>query len=214
MKNLGFNWFDIFTVVMIGLGVFVGRRRGMSSELLDLIQWGLAIAAGAWLGDSLARFYAPNLGLGVVPSYVCSYLTITGSILLFFFLIKRFNGEKLVSADCFGPAEYYLGMIAGAIRFLCIVLFVLALLHAKPVNEQDLAAKIHAQNDSLGAIYFPPFGSIQNSIFKDSATGRLVLDYAPILLVTSDPKAGSGVEHEGIARRREREVYETIEPRR
>jgi uncharacterized membrane protein required for colicin V production len=214
MKNLGLNWFDVLTLVMVCIGVYVGRRRGMSSELLDLTQWVLAVGAGAWLGGSLGRFYAQELGVGAVPGYIAAYLTITGSILLVFFLIKRFHGEKLVSADFFGPAEYYLGMIAGPIRFLCIVVFAMALLHAKPVNEQDLAKQIHSQNDSLGAIYFPPFGSIQNSIFKDSSTGRLVIEHAPMLLITADPKAGSGVEREGIARRRERDVYDVIDSRR
>ena len=31
------SWFDFVTVVMVALGVWIGRRRGMSIELLDMV---------------------------------------------------------------------------------------------------------------------------------------------------------------------------------
>ena len=48
------------------------------------------------------------------------------------------TGEKLVTNAVFGNLEYYLGMVAGVVRFACILLFGLALLNAPIVTDKEL----------------------------------------------------------------------------
>jgi hypothetical protein len=88
-------------------------------------------------------------------------LLVAGGIFGLFLALKRYVGRKLFGSDVFGAAEYYLGMVAGAVRFFLILIFALALFNAPQISDAELAKRIAAQNDSLGAIYFPPFGSIQ-----------------------------------------------------
>ncbi|HKS35824.1 MAG TPA: CvpA family protein [Verrucomicrobiae bacterium] len=207
---LGVNWFDLVALVMVGVGVFVGRKRGMSSELLDVIQWLLIIFASALACDPFGRALADITGFSPLSMFVMAYLLTAGLIKLIFVIVKRMAGEKLVGSDVFGNFEYYLGMAAGGIRFACITLFALALLNAKPVTDAQLAAQVKYQNDNLGSVYFPPFGSIQRSVFRESFTGKLVKDYLSAQLINVDPSAGSGVSRENIGQARKREVEDVI----
>jgi hypothetical protein len=128
-------------------------------------------------------------------------------------MIRRMAGEKLVASDVFGNFEYYLGMTAGLIRFACITLFVMALLNAKQVSNVELDAQLKSQQDSLGSIYIPPFGSIQRAVFEGSLIGRAVKQYLSAQLINVDASASKGVSHEGLGRRREREVNDVMSPK-
>lgn len=208
--NVGMNWFDLVALVMVGVGVFVGRKRGMSSELLDLIQWLLIVFVAAMASDPFGRALGDLTGFSPLSTFVMAYLLTAVLIKVLFVIIKRMAGEKLVGSDVFGNFEYYLGMVAGGIRFACITLFALALLNAKPVADAELAAQVKYQNDNLGSVYFPPFGSIQRSVFRDSFTGKVVKDYLSAQLINVDPAAGSGVSRENIGQARKREVDDII----
>jgi uncharacterized membrane protein required for colicin V production len=214
MNNLSVGWFDLIAVAMVGVGVVVGRRRGMSSEMLDAIQWLLIVFLSALAYDPFGRILAEATGLGAFYSFLLAYLLVAAAVFLIFLVVKRMAGEKLLSSDTFGGFEYYLGMFAGVVRFACILLFALALLNAKQVSDQELATQIKAQDESLGAIYFPPFGMIQRAVFQRSFTGVLVKEYLSAQLINVDPTAGGKVTHEGIGRRREREVDEVVSPTR
>ena len=211
--DLSINWFDLTTVAIIIIGVMMGRKRGMSVELLAVVQWLLIIFVGAMAYDPLGRALADFTGLGALLSFVSAYLVVAAAIKVVFIVLKQMSGEKLLGSDTFGGYEYYLGMVAGAVRFLCILLFVLALLHAPQVSQAELDKQLRAQKENLGAIYFPPFGTIQRYILDGSITGRLVKQYLPAQLIRVDASAGSGPSGESIYRAREREVNEVIGPR-
>ena len=211
--DLSINWFDLATVAVVILGVMVGRKRGMSLELLAVMQWLLIIFVGAMAYDPLGRVLADVTGLGATVSFVTAYLLMAGGIMIAFVVLKRMTGEKLLGSDTFGGYEYYLGMVAGGVRFLCILLFALALLHAPQVSKAELDKQLRTQKDDLGEVYFPPFGSIRSYILDESFTGRLVQQYLPAQLIRVDSSAGSGRAGENIYRTREREVDEVIGPR-
>ena len=211
--DLLINWFDLVTVAVIIIGVMVGRRRGMSVELLALVQWLLIIFVGAMAYDPVGRVLADLTGLGPTLSFVAAYLLVAVAIKILFVVLKRMSGEKLLGSDTFGGYEYYLGMAAGGVRFVCILLFGLALLHAPTVTQAELDQQLRAQKDNLGAIYFPPFGSIKRYVLEDSLTGRLVEQYLPAQLISVGSYAGSGRSGETIYRAREREVNEVIGPK-
>src|ERR1041385_7662862 len=61
------NWVDFLTVIVLLVGIMRGRRRGLSEELLDTMQW-LAIIF------TCAVFYQP-LGAAMAAKPVFSTLT-------------------------------------------------------------------------------------------------------------------------------------------
>jgi uncharacterized membrane protein required for colicin V production len=211
--NLSFNWFDLFVLVMLVVGIFVGRKRGMSMELLSVLQWLLIVFAGAMACGPLGKMLSDLSGMSPVLTYITAYLLAAIAIKIIFVMIRRMAGEKLVAGDVFGNFEYYLGMLAGLVRFACIVLFVMALLNAQQVSKAEIDAQLKAQREWAGSIYFPPFGVIQRGIFEDSFTGRAVKQYLSAQLINVDPAAGRGAAHESIGRRREREVNDIMSPK-
>src|SRR5512136_2440519 len=111
--DLSINWFDLATVAVVILGVMVGRKRGMSVELLAVVQWLLIIFAGAMAYDPLGRALADVSGFSPIVSFVTAYLLVAVGIKIAFVVLKRMTGEKLLGSDTFGGYEYYLGMMAG-----------------------------------------------------------------------------------------------------
>src|SRR2546428_13489488 len=212
-SDLSVNWFDLLALVFIVVGVIVGRKRGMSSELLVVLQWLTIVFLAGMAAAPLGQMLADLSGLSPLVTYITGYLLAAIAIKVVFFMIKRMAGEKLVASDVFGNFEYYLGMTAGLIRFACITLFVMALLNAKQVSKAELDAKLKEQLDWAGSIYIPPFGSIQRAVFEESLTGRAVKQYLSAELINVDPAAGKGVAHEGIGRRRERDVNDVMSPK-
>jgi uncharacterized membrane protein required for colicin V production len=205
LKSLNLSVFDGFFIAFLAVGIVRGRKRGISEELLDLIQW-----LGVIVGAALAY---PGIG-GALINYakfppllanVLGYIIAAGTIVFLFKNLKRGVGEKLVQGDVFGRFEFYLGMLAGFIRFFCIALFVLALLHAKYSTpaERERIAKL--QRDNFGSISFPTFDEMQYSVFYKSASGNLIRTNLSLLLI--QPVApGPDRSPNSIGRRREAEV--------
>jgi uncharacterized membrane protein required for colicin V production len=207
------NWFDLVVAATVIVGVLVGRRRGMSLELLDLLQWLAIIFVGGMAYAPLGNWLGELGGLRPVIAAVVAYLLVAVGIKLLFLLLKRMTGEKLLGSDTFGGYEYYLGMLAGGVRFLCILIFGLALLNAKQVTNVELDRQIKAQKESLGSIYFPPFGAIQRSILQRSVCGPLVGQYLTAQLIHVDTSAVGRSRNETIYRTRQRELDEVVAPK-
>jgi uncharacterized membrane protein required for colicin V production len=208
--DLSVNWFDLVALVFIVVGVIVGRKRGMSSELLIVLQWLTIVFLAALAASPFGAMLADISGFSPVVTFITAYLLTAIAIKVAFFAIKRMSGEKLVASDVFGNFEYYLGMTAGGVRFACMLIFALALINAWQTTDQQLAVQKKQQLESLGSIYFPPFGSIQRAIFRESLTGRLVKEYLSAQLINVDPSAGGGPARENIGQIRSREVNEVI----
>jgi len=196
-------------VVMLVVGFFVGRKRGMSLELLTVLQWVAIVFLSALACDPFGRMMSDYSGFNPTLTYITAYLLTAIGVKILFVVIRRLTGEKLVTDAVFGNMEYYLGMGAGVVRFACILLFAMALLNAKQYTKAEIDAKLKHQQDWAGSIYFPPFGVVQQSIFEESLTGRAVKQYMPSQLINVDPSA-AGVATETIGRRREREVDEIM----
>jgi len=211
LDQLTYNWFDMIAALMIITGVLIGRKRGMSAELLDSLQWLLIVVLGALACDPFGRTLADMSGFSPIFCYVSAYILTAIGVKVFFWLVRRAAGQKLVGSDVFGGYEYYLGMTAGGVRFACMTVFALAILNAKPVDDAELAKQLKEQNEVLGHIYFPPYGSIQKAIFKGSFTGSLVKQHLASQLITVNPKAGSGYARNNIGKAREREIFDMMD---
>lgn len=204
------SWFDLVTLTMLVLGAWRGRKRGVSEELLDMLQWVLIVTVGAHLCQPVAQvLVAQTAVLGPTTTAVIVYLLIALLLKLVFTMFKRSVGQKLVESDVFGNLEYYLGIAAGALRFGCMLLFALALLNAKHVSSADLAASAKRQQEAFGSISFPTLGSLQQEVFVRSFTGKLINQHLHRLLIQPPSRPG-GQPRENVFRRHERTVEDVM----
>lgn len=204
------GWFDLVALAMLIVGAIRGRKRGMSEELLDFLQWLLIVVAGGALYRPLTQALVVPAGvLGPALLAVIVYLVIALFIKLIFSMIKRSAGQKLIEGDMFGNLEYYLGMGAGAVRYACMLIFAMALLNAKQFTAAELAASAKRQQDYFGSIRFPTLGSTQQTVFQKSFVGRLTKTHLASLLIETAP-AKRQVARDNVFRRHERVVDEVM----
>jgi hypothetical protein len=183
--SLPINWFDVVLLVWLGLGVFRGRKRGMSAEVLTFLQWIAIIIVcsvlyqpiGTWLNQTSKVF-------SLLFSYVIGYLVAAGLVALAFVFGKRYLGGKLIGSDAFGKGEYYLGMPAGLVSFTCMMMFALALLNARLYTPEAIKAIHDTQIKNYDSEFFPGLHTLQSSVFEKSFTGPFIKKYLEFLLIT------------------------------
>jgi hypothetical protein len=121
-------------VVWLIIGLFRGRKRGMSQELLPLLQWMGIVAAGGllyWPFSPLVHQYTQFGTLWSLYHGLPADRRRRPSDLP---VVQTDAGRKAGGKDPFGRAEFYLGMMAGVVRFACMLLVGMALMnsHVKP----------------------------------------------------------------------------------
>ena len=210
MPKLAVNVFDVVVLITILTGIAQGRKRGMSEELLAVLQWLLIVFVGAETYRPAGDLLRQITHLGALPAYLAAYLAIMVLFIGLFSVIRRTIGEKLVGSDAFGGAEYYLGMVAGAVRFCSILFAALALLNARYFSPAEIAAEAKDQQENFGTISFPTLASIQQAVFVESMTGPLIKRYMSDFLIAPTPYNGELRHREGLGKRLERDVDETI----
>lgn len=190
--KLPINWFDLFLLVWLGLGLFRGRKRGMSAELLTFLEWVAIVFACGILYQPLGKWlWQTSKVFGLMFSYIASYLVVAGGVAIIFVLGKRQFGGKLIGSDAFGKWEYYLGMPAGLLRFACIMIALLAILNARFYSEQEIQAEKNYQMKNYDSEFFPTLHTLQAGVFEQSFTGPYLKKYLGFLLIESTgPGAG------------------------
>lgn len=149
------NWFDAVVVLVLGFGLFRGRRNGMSKEILPLFQWlGVILVSGLFYG-TVTQLIAKMVKLDPLISNLVAYTTLAAVVFLFFSLINRTVGLKLFGSNLFGSAEYYIGMPSGMVRFGCILIFALAFLNARHYTAAQIEDSNKYQERWYGAHFFP-----------------------------------------------------------
>ncbi|HKQ39655.1 MAG TPA: CvpA family protein, partial [Verrucomicrobiae bacterium] len=158
LNALPFNFIDLAIVAIIGVGVTRGRKRGMSEELLDVLKWMVILFACSRLYEPLGGMLSTATVFSTLSCYVAVYAMVALVIALIFGAIRRQIGAKLVSSDFFGMGEYYMGMVAGGFRYLCVILVALAFLHARYYSPAELQEDAKTQERNFGSTFFPTFG--------------------------------------------------------
>src|SRR2546422_11019099 len=74
ISGVTISWFDFFIFIVLLLGLLRGRKRGMSEELLDLVQCLAMVALGAILYRPIGDFAANYTHMTVLVAYIASYL--------------------------------------------------------------------------------------------------------------------------------------------
>ncbi|MBI1841870.1 MAG: CvpA family protein [Verrucomicrobia bacterium] len=194
LTDLSISWVDLTMLGALGFGVFQGRKRGISGELLDVIRWIATILIAAFVYQPLSRYFCWVIpGLNPLTASLSVYVGTILTLALVFGALKRSYGEKLLSSDTFGAAEYYLGMIAGVIRMSCVLIAAMALLNAPEYTRMEVQAREKAQEDNFGSIRFFRLYSLQADVFQGSFIGRATHESLGVLLISpnSDKDAGS-----------------------
>lgn len=213
MNALPFNFIDLAIVAIIGVGVTRGRKRGMSEELLDVIKWVVIVFACSRLYEPLGAMLSTATVFSTLSCYVAVYALVALLIALIFSAIRRQIGAKLVGSDFFGVGEYYLGMVAGGFRYMCIILVAMAFLHARYYSPHELQEQAAAQERNFGSTFFPTFGTFQQSVFQHSFVGSHVQAYLGTLLIASTSPEGKGLQKHEAVRAREKGVYDLLDRR-
>jgi uncharacterized membrane protein required for colicin V production len=192
LDNLPVNWFDGVVVGMLIIGLFLGRKHGMSKEVLPLLKWvSLVLVCGLWY-QTAAQLLVNTAALSRVPSYIFGYLLLAFVIVLLFMALRRLLVYRVAENNLFGSAEYYLGMLSGMIRFACMLLAVLALLNAPfytaaDIKTHDAYVKRWFGGGLYSGDYFPSLQTVQEQVFKKSFTGPYIKDYLGPLLIEPAP---------------------------
>lgn len=189
-NGMPFNWFDIVAIVVLGFGLFRGRRNGMSKELLPLVQWLVLVLVCGLVYPKLAGLldhFVPD------KFWTCllSYLALALVVFIVFTIIRQQIAEKLVARDFFKGGEYYLGMMAGLVRYACVLMFVLALMNAPVFTAAEVAAQASRDQQNFGGgantgfsgSFFPHFSQVQTAVFKESFLGPRIKNNAGMLLI-------------------------------
>lgn len=210
-EAIPFGAMDCLTALVLIVGIIRGRKRGLSEELLDTLQWVVIIVVGGLFYRLVSVQIGQSPIFGRLFYNLSAYVLIALVAKLVFSFLKRHLGEKLVGADLFGGLEYYLGMMAGAVRFACIYLFLLNFLHAPFYTPEMLASDAKSQEKNFGDIRFPTIGTMQQTVFKQSGTGWAAEKYlARVLIEPTSPQPTNLRNDNSIAKRREHAIDDMI----
>jgi len=208
--NFDVGWVDVVVVLLLFWGVMRGRKRGMSEELLDIIKWSLIVVIASAIYAPLGQFLSQLSLLSLFTCYVGVYALVVVVAMLVFSAIRHNGGNKLVGSDTFGSAEYYLGMMAGGFRYLCIVLVGMAFLNARYYTPAEIQAKWKYQQDNFGSGFFLTVPDLQKDVFVESLSGRLAHEYLKVALIRPTPPTGKAPRVEDTPGRRREGKFEAI----
>ena len=186
-SHIAFNYVDAIVIVWLLVGILRGRKRGMTQELLPSTQWILiAVVAGLCYSPvSGLLFQITGGNFNHLWSNITAYILIAFGIHMIFLWLKDATGDHLTGSDLFGKSEYYLGMAAGLLRFACMFIVLVALLHSRIYTEAELAASAKEQRRNFEDIRFPTYGSVQHGVLTESFTGHWVQENLHQIMITT-----------------------------
>lgn len=116
--------FDFIFLALIGFSLILGAWRGLSSELLALIAWGVAFLAARQFGPALQPALAHAVSIPFLQ-VAGAYIGVFVLTLLVLGLLRLFLRE-LLHAVGLGLADRSLGAVFGVLRG-CFIAFLLVL---------------------------------------------------------------------------------------
>ena len=182
--KLPFNWFDIALLIVLIIGLQRGRKNGLSAELVGTFQWIVLVFGCAIVYGPVADFIRSSTPMfSAFAANLLAYLGSAMLILLIFGGIRKWAAGKLLGSDAFGNGEFYLGMVAGMIKFTCIAFTLLALLNARFYSQAEVKAELKYQNEVYGSDFFPSLYTVQSQVFEKSLVGPWIKNQLSFLLI-------------------------------
>ena len=117
---------------------------------------------------------------------------------------------KLVEKDPFGRAEFYVGMMAGVVRFACMIVVVMALMNSRVITQTELAQTEKFQASWFSDIRFPTYGEFQQDVLFKSFTGKLVEANLKPVLIASVNSSQAPKKEESIAQKKNQEIDDIL----
>jgi len=212
MTDFSLSWVDCAILMLLAVGLWRGRKRGMSEELLDIVKWAIIVVAAGFLYEPGGRFLNSVSVFSPLSCYVAVYMGIALLVVIIFSFVRRGAGAKLVGSDVFGSAEYYLGMAAGVFRYACIILVAMAFLNARYYTPEELRTRTQYQQDNFGSSFFITWPDLQQEVFLHSYVGRFTKEYLSVVLIQPTSSEGKSLGgDDSMAHRRERSVYDVLD---
>ena len=215
LETFSVSWVDLVVVALLIVGVWRGRKRGMSEELLDIIKWAFIVAVAGFLYEPAGSYLAQASYFSPLSCYIACYVGIALVIVIFFSFVRKAVGAKLVGSDTFGSTEYYLGMMAGLFRYACITIVGMAFLNARYYSPEEIQASQKYQLDNYGSSFFLTLPDLQKEVFQRSFSGKFAAEYLQVVLIRPSSGEGKSLNDENyIGHRRERSVYEMLDKKK
>lgn len=174
LAELNLAWFDGAVLLLLWVGLIRGRTKGVSAQLLELLQWLGTVFLGVLLYRPIGHWLQPHLQVSSVAANVIAFLLIGGLLKLAIARLEDGMSEKLLSGDYFGRMEYPLGMLAGVLIHAAMILAALSLTRARLVTTEELNLSRKKQLAELGSTFFPDLGKVQEEIFEKSMSGKFI----------------------------------------
>jgi uncharacterized membrane protein required for colicin V production len=183
LGNLPINWFDVLLVILLVVGAFRGRKRGMSQEVIPLLKWITIVAVCGFFYAPLAVLIANATVFSLLAASYTAYLGLALGVAIVFAIINRQLGGKIVGSDTFGRGEYYLGIFSGMIRYACLLIFGLALLNARLFTQEEIDERTRFVQKNYDNDFFPALYQIQDQVFTASMSGPVIRQNLGVLLI-------------------------------
>ncbi len=194
MDQLPVGWFDLIVAALLVTGALRGRKHGMSEQLLPLLRWISAVVVAALLYKPVGHFIENQTLLSKLASFITAYLGCLLLVFISFSIIKRLTGGKPISAEKFGKSEYYLGICAGVLTVVCILIVALSFLNARKFSSKEIQARQAYEKDVYGSSFFPSLDSMQAFVFQKSMSGATLKQRAGNLMIEPTVAQKKGIE--------------------
>jgi uncharacterized protein YkwD len=131
------NIIDILLVLIIGLNVLNGYRRGFILGILDLVGWALVLLAGLRFYQPVAKWIGPHINLwSDVWDRPFAFILIAVVVVVFIQAIGHALLKRVDERVHDRPANRWLGILPGLANGLITAALISALLLAMPLSER------------------------------------------------------------------------------
>jgi len=198
MAKFHFNWFDVALVLLLVLGAFRGRKRGMSQEMIPLFKWITLVAVCGLFYRPIAELISENTYFSMLAASYAAYLGLALLIAISFMVISKQLGGKVVGSDMFGKSEYYLGIVSGMARFACVIIFGLSLLNARYYTDKEIDERNRYVMQNYSNDFFPAMFQVQDQVFRHSFTGPMIHSQLSIVLIKPEPAKAKPIKRKEL----------------
>ncbi len=182
-SGMAFDWFDLVFLAIIIFSLYRGRHNGMTKELIPTLQWLAVLFVCGLVDPILGPIFVAQLKLSKMMGFFLAYVALFLVVVIPFSIVKNKYSKDLATSDYFKGNEYYLGMVASAVKWLCIVMVFFALLNAPTFTQAQIAAQQAYAHQVYGGgeqgfsgDFFPTLQQVQSMVLQKSATGSFVLN--------------------------------------
>ena len=165
--NLPVNWFDVVVVLILGFGLFRGRKNGMSKEILPLFQWLAVILVSGLFYATAGPVDRPVGGAGSADQQSAGLCHSGGGRVFVLFAHQTHGGFEIIRQQ---PVRQRRVLFRHAFRPGPVRLhadFCPGLFERPPLHLGANRGSKKYQERWYGAHLFPDLYTVQSQVFKN-----------------------------------------------